>query len=54
MPAVLRDLSDKEMAQIALIENLQRADINYFEEAEGYQRLMEEFGFTQEEVARCV
>ena len=51
VPAVLRDLSDKEMAQIVLIENLQRADLNYFEEAEGYQRLMEEFGFTQEEVA---
>ena len=51
VPAVLRQLGDKEMAQIALIENLQRSDLNYFEEAEGYQRLMDEFGFTQEEVA---
>lgn len=51
IPAVLRQLSDKEMAQIALIENLQRSDLNYFEEAEGYQRLMDEFGLTQEEVA---
>ncbi|MDR1192946.1 MAG: ParB/RepB/Spo0J family partition protein [Peptococcaceae bacterium] len=54
IPAVIRNFTDKEMATIALVENLQRADLNYFEEAEGFQRLIEEFGMTQEEVAARV
>ena len=41
-----------EAAEMALIENLQREDLNYFEEAEGYARLIQEFQITQEEVAR--
>lgn len=54
IPAILRSFSDREMAEIALVENLQRADLNYFEEAEGYRRLIEEFNLTQEEVAARV
>lgn len=54
IPSVIRNFSDREMAEIALIENLQRADLNYFEEAEGYRRLIEDFKITQEEVAARV
>lgn len=52
IPALLRQLGDREVAEMALIENLQREDLNYFEEAEGYARLIQEFQITQEEVAR--
>ncbi|MFS8571949.1 MAG: nucleoid occlusion protein [Clostridia bacterium] len=52
IPAVVRDLPDSEVAALALIENLQRADLSFFEEAEGYRRLLEEFGLTQEELAK--
>ena len=52
IPALVRQLSDREVAEMALIENLQREDLNYFEEAEGYARLIQEFLITQEEVAR--
>lgn len=52
MPAVVRDYTDGEMTEIALVENLQRQDLNVLEEAMAYRRLMEEFGLTQEEVAR--
>ena len=51
IPSIVRHLPNNEVAQIALIENLQRADLNYFEEAEGYRKLIEEFRLTQEEVA---
>jgi len=54
IPSVVRGFSDREMAEIALIENLQRADLNYFEEAEGYRRLIEDFKVTQEDVAARV
>ncbi len=54
VPVVIRDLADKEIAEIALIENLQREDLNYFEEAEGYKRLISEFALTQDEVAKRV
>ena len=54
IPAIIRNLSDKEIAEIAIIENLQREDLNYFEEAEGYARLIKEFGLTQEEIAKRV
>lgn len=49
---MVRQLNDREVAEMALIENLQREDLNYFEEAEGYARLIQEFQITQEEVAR--
>jgi ParB family transcriptional regulator, chromosome partitioning protein len=51
IPAVVRELSNAEMLEVALIENLQREDLNPIEEAEVYRRLIEEFGLTQEEVA---
>lgn len=51
VPVVILDLTEKEAAEISLIENLQREDLNPIEEAEGYARLMEEFGLTQEETA---
>ena len=51
LPAIVRDYSDRDMMQLALIENLQREDLNPVEEAEGFQRLIEEFGLTQAEVA---
>lgn len=54
IPAVVRELSDQEAAEIALVENLSRADLNYFEEAEGYLRLIKEFALTQDEIARRI
>lgn len=51
IPAVVREFTDRELAEVALVENLQRADLSYFEEAEGYRRLIDEFSLTQEEVA---
>jgi ParB family chromosome partitioning protein len=47
IPVVVRPLSDGEVAEIALIENIQRADLNAIEEARGYQKLIAEFGHTQ-------
>lgn len=52
IPAVIRDVEDKEAAELALIENLQRTDLNVFEIAEGYERLLTEFELTQEELAQ--
>lgn len=54
VPAVIRDFDDREMLTLALVENLQRADLNPLEEAEGYQRLIDEFGLTQQQVADAV
>lgn len=54
VPAVVRELSDSEVMQLALIENLQREDLNPLEEAQGYHSLMEQYGMTQEEVANTV
>lgn len=54
IPAVVRALSDLESLELALIENIQREDLNPIEEAETYRRLMDEFGMTQEEVAERV
>jgi ParB family chromosome partitioning protein len=48
VPVVIRDLDDKQAMEIALIENLQREDLSAIEEAEGYDRLMQEFGHTQD------
>jgi ParB family transcriptional regulator, chromosome partitioning protein len=50
--ATVKDLSDSAMAAIALIENLQRENLNYFEESAGYARLMNEFKLTQEVLAQ--
>lgn len=54
IPAVVREYTDGEMTEIALIENIQRENLNPLEEAAGYKRLMEEFGLTQEDVARKI
>ena len=51
IPVVIREMSDEESAVFALIENLQREDLNPVEEAEGIRSLIEEFGMTQEEAA---
>ncbi|MBA3673027.1 MAG: ParB/RepB/Spo0J family partition protein [Gemmatimonadaceae bacterium] len=54
IPAVVRDFDDRAMLTLALVENLQRADLNPLEEADGYQRLIAEFGLTQQQVADAV
>jgi ParB family chromosome partitioning protein len=51
VPVVIRDASDNEALQLALVENLQREDLNPIEEASGYRRLQEEFHWSQEEMA---
>lgn len=52
IPAIVRELSDAEVMAIALIENLQREDLNSIEEALAYKRLMSEFGLTQEDLSK--
>lgn len=52
VPVIVKNYNDKDMAEIALIENLQREDLNYFEEAEGYKKLIDEFSLKQDEIAR--
>ena len=54
VPVVVRDASDHESLQLALVENLQREDLNPIEEASGYRRLQEEFHWSQEEMAEKV
>jgi ParB family chromosome partitioning protein len=54
IPALVRDFDDRAMLTLALVENLQRADLNPLEEADGYQRLIDEFGLTQQQVADAV
>lgn len=54
VPALVRNFDDVEMVKVALVENLQRENLNPIEEAEGYQRLVEEFAFTQNQVAEAV
>lgn len=54
VPVVVRDYSDTETLQIALVENIQRQDLNAIEEAQAYSRLIEEFGHTQEVLAKTV
>ena len=54
IPAIVRPATDAEAMEMALIENLQRKDLNPMEAARAYQRLMKEFGLTQEAVARAL
>lgn len=51
VPCIVREVTDREMAEIALIENLQREDLHYFEEAEGYEFLLTQFALTQDVLA---
>jgi len=54
IPAVVKDFSDRESIEIALVENLQRSDLNPLEESQAYSRLIEEFHWTQEEIGARV
>ena len=54
IPAMVLEAEENEVMELALIENLQRQDLNPIEEAEGYERLMKQFGLTQEQVAKRV
>lgn len=54
IPAIVRQFDDRTLLTLALVENLQRADLNPVEEAEGYQRLIQEFQLTQQQVADAV
>ncbi|MBV0913519.1 ParB/RepB/Spo0J family partition protein [Anianabacter salinae] len=54
VPALIRDFSDTEVLEVAIIENIQRADLNPLEEAMGYRQLMDRFGHTQEKVAEAL
>ena len=54
VPVVIRELADSEALQIAIIENIQRADLNPVEEARGYRALMDNFGHTQEKLAEAL
>jgi ParB family transcriptional regulator, chromosome partitioning protein len=54
VPAIVRALNDTEVLELAIIENIQRADLNAVEEAAGYRQLMERFGHTQERLAEAL
>ena len=54
VPVVIRDVSDRQMVELALVENLQREDLNPIDEARAYKRLQDEFSLTQEEIAERV
>lgn len=54
IPAIVMELTDRQVAEIALVENLQREDLNPIEEAEAYKKLIEEFNLTQEALAHRI
>jgi ParB family chromosome partitioning protein len=54
VPVLVRDLGDREAMAVGLVENLQRQDLNAIEEAEGYRRLLDEFGLTQDALGQAV
>jgi ParB family chromosome partitioning protein len=54
IPAIIKDIDDKTILTLALVENLQRTDLNPIEEGEGYHRLSHEFGLTQQQIAETV
>ncbi|KGJ05728.1 chromosome segregation DNA-binding protein [Paracoccus halophilus] len=54
VPVIVRDLSDTEVLEVAIVENIQRADLNAIEEAVSYRQLMDRFGHTQEKVAEAL
>ena len=54
VPAIIKDLSNRQVMEIALIENLQREDLNPIEEAEAYQKLIEDYNLTQEDISNII
>ncbi len=54
VPVIVRDVDDKEALELAIIENVQRADLNPLEEAMGYGQLMEQFSYTQQDLAQVI
>jgi ParB family chromosome partitioning protein len=54
VPVIIKDIEDKKALELALIENIQRQDLSSLEEAEGYQQLMDNFGYTQEQLSGVV
>ena len=54
VPVIVRDLADQEVLELAIIENVQRADLNAIEEAMGYQELIERYAYTQERLAEVI
>lgn len=54
VPTLVRELADTDAAAVALVENLQRQDLNAIDEAEGYERLINQFGLTQEAVGQAI
>nr|WP_174825618.1 MULTISPECIES: ParB/RepB/Spo0J family partition protein [unclassified Ruegeria] len=54
IPVIVRDFDDTEVLEVAIIENIQRADLNAVEEAAGYKQLMDRFGHTQEKLAEAL
>lgn len=54
VPVIARELSDKEVLELAIIENVQRADLNAIEEATGYRELIDRFGYSQEQLSEII
>jgi ParB family chromosome partitioning protein len=54
VPVIVRDLADQEVLELAIIENVQRADLNAIEEATGYRELIERFGYRQEQLSEII
>ena len=54
MPITILDLNDSETLEVAIVENIQREDLNVVEEAKGYKRLNEEFGYDQDKIAKMM
>lgn len=54
VPVIVREMSDREASEVALVENIQRQDLNAIEEGQGYKRLIDEFGHTQDALAQSL
>jgi ParB family chromosome partitioning protein len=54
IPVIVRELNDKEVLELAIIENVQRADLNAIDEARGYRELIDRFGYNQDELAQII
>jgi ParB family chromosome partitioning protein len=54
VPVIVREVDDKEALELAIIENVQRVDLNALEEAQGYEQLIEQFSYTQQDLAQVI